>query len=208
MKKYLALLLLLAAPLWAADTLTTEDSSGIFRRSKATTIAVVTNQVVTSNSVAPWAISGRLDATQVGISGSTTYQPADVTMTTAWANIITVTNNSTIGNVLVTGQGQYSDNNNAFGPVAVGARVLEVSLNLATTNIVASSVYEYTAAAVIYSVPMPFSVVRPATSTNIYVLQGIVNGTGAGEAFRNSNTTLTATTFAFTNASYMTLIKF
>jgi hypothetical protein len=209
MKKYLALLLLLATPLWAADTLTTEDSSGIFRRTKATTIAIATNQIVSSNSVAPWAISGRLDPTQVGISGSTTYQPSDVNMSAGtWTSILTVTNNSTVGNLLVTGSAQYSDNNSAFGAVSIGARVLEVSLNIATTNIVASAMYDNAAAAISYGAPMPFSVVRTATTTNIYVLQGVVNGTGAGEAFRNASTSLTATTFSFTNATYLTLIKF
>jgi hypothetical protein len=68
MKKYLALLLLLAAPLWAADTLTTEDSAGIFRRTKATTIGVTANQIATANSVAAAAVVG--STTNNGVVGT------------------------------------------------------------------------------------------------------------------------------------------
>ncbi len=138
------------------------------------------------------------------IVGSTTYLPANVSVTTSYQDLIVVTNGQTSGVVGVSALGTLIHNNNQIA--GIGFRLLEVNFpSRSTTSTVATAYCELTANTQLgNSLSIP-NIYRTATATNIYVLQGV-----AGQAFgnfANSGTSSAVTTFAISNGTYVSTLK-
>lgn len=176
--------------------------SFVLPATNVTTVAV--GGAANSNSIARLNGSGVFDSSMLpssSASSSTTYLGADVPASGSFATILTVTNNQSSGTALITMQGHMEDDSASYTGVFI--RGLEISLNLATTNVIGAS-GSRAAGGLTHTRMYNFTVARTIAATNIYVLQGAVEGAVGTVSWRNSST---ATGFPLTNTTYITTTK-
>lgn len=126
-----------------------------------------------------------------------------------WEEIMRITNNQAVGDLLLPWKVQYNDQSNTQLALHVAVRVLECPLSLATTNVIDGAFFDAGGAGVVpASVPLSGAPLRLGVSTNVYILQGAISANGAGEGWANYGTAASGgNSVDVTNCTYMVPIR-
>jgi hypothetical protein len=162
------------------------------------------NKVVKLNS------SGLIDSTMftgTTVSATNMYLAATVNSASSYTEILRFTNTITSGTRVISGQTLFSDSSASSSASHIFGRLLEVSIDLGTTNVISSCGYTPISSGTRDTLMAFTPIVRTVSSTNIYIIQGQSDVTGDGESFRNSGTSVVSGNPAFSNATYISIIN-
>jgi hypothetical protein len=120
----------------------------------------------------------------------------------AYVTLIQSTNTQTSGSILVSAGAQFWDASGGTGTSAAGWRVLEVSLDLTSTNVICAQAI-YTGANT-QAAPFSGSWAREVTATNIYCVQGTASSASDNEKFIVGGT---VGSIVVTNGTYINFFK-
>ena len=157
-----------------------------------------------SGQISGSAIASGTFVTNSGITTRTTYLSADVASATAYANILKVTNTTLGATRIITANALFSDDDVSTAEATAFCRLLEVAFpGQGTTNVIASA-GSGSGTGFFFDQSFCMTTSRPATTTNIYIIQGMDNAGATGAKWRTSGASVGSGTPAFSNAIAIT----